>query len=114
MVPKALGEHRTWLEPQELNLLKDEFGLSMGAWTYRAFDLGILRKQTMQSIWRHFRAKGWKEKEPDPQYPQEQPRLFAQMVYRALAEDMFGESKAAELLGKSVSEFRTIRNVGLC
>jgi Zn-dependent peptidase ImmA (M78 family)/transcriptional regulator with XRE-family HTH domain len=111
MVRKALGEHRTWLEPQELNLLKDEFGLSMGAWTYRAFDLGILRKQTMQSIWRHFRAKGWKEKEPDPQYPQEQPRLFTQMVYRALAEDLFGESKAAELLGMSVMDLHACRNM---
>ena len=111
MVRKALGERRTWLEPQELKLLKDEFGLSMGAWTYRAYDLGILRKNAMQSIWRHFRAKGWKEKEPGSQYPQEQPRLFTQTVYRSLAEDLFGEAKAAELLCMSVMDLHACRNM---
>jgi Zn-dependent peptidase ImmA (M78 family) len=111
MVRQALGQHRTWLEPQELKILKDEYGLSMGAWTYRAFDLGVLNKQAMQTIWRLFRAKGWKEKEPDPQYPQEQTRLFTQTVYRALAEDLFGESKAAEFLGMSVMALHACRNM---
>lgn len=111
MVRQALGERRTWLEPQELNLLKHEYGLSMGAWTYRASDLGILNKQGMQAIWRLMRTRGWKEKEPDPQYPQEQPRLFKQTVYRALAEDLFGESKAAELLGMSVMDLHACRNM---
>jgi Zn-dependent peptidase ImmA (M78 family) len=111
MVRQALGQHRTWLEPQELKILKDEYGLSMGAWTYRAFDLGILNKQAMKSIWRHFRAMRWKEKEPDPQYPQEQPWLFTQTVYRALAEDLFGESKAAELLGMSVMDLHACRKM---
>lgn len=111
MVRQALGERRTWLEPQELKILKDEYGLSMGAWTYRAFDLGILNRQAMRKIWKHFRDKGWKAKEPDPQYPQERPGLFKQTVYRALAEDLFGESKAAELLGMSVMDLHACRNM---
>lgn len=108
---KALGRRRTWLEPQELMQLKQEWGLSMGAWTYRAFDNGILSKTHMQAVWRHFRTRGWKEREPDPLYPRERARLFNQLVYHALAEDMIGESKAAELLGMSLVELRACRNM---
>jgi hypothetical protein len=43
--------------------------------------------------------------QPDPQYKSEEPRGFEQLVYRALAEDLIGESKAAELLGLPLSEF---------
>jgi Zn-dependent peptidase ImmA (M78 family)/DNA-binding XRE family transcriptional regulator len=111
MVRGILGEHRTWLEPQELNILKDEYGLSMGGWIYRAFDLGIINKQVMQKIWRYFRSKGWKEKEPGVQYPRERPNLFAQTIYRALAEDLIGESKAAELLGMSVMDLHACRKM---
>lgn len=107
----ALGHKRTWLEPQELMLLKHEWGLSMGGWTYRARDLGILPKQHMSKIWKYFRKHGWKDKEPEPQYPQETTRLFKQRVYRALAEDIIGESKAAELLCMSVMDFHACRKM---
>ncbi len=110
-VRRALGEHRTWLEPQELKMLKDEYGLSMGAWTYRAFDLGIITRQTLRKIWSMFRENGWKEKEPGAQYPTERPNLFEQTVYRALAEDLIGESKAAELLGMSVMDLHACRKM---
>ena len=110
-VRRALGEHRTWLEPQELKMLKDEYGLSMGAWTYRAFDLGIITRQTLRKIWCLFRENGWKEKEPGAQYPKERPNLFEQTVYRALAEDLIGESKAAELLGMSVMDLHACRKM---
>jgi hypothetical protein len=37
-----------------------------------------------------------------------------QLVFHAYAEELIGESKAAELLGKPVAEFRRIRNAGSC
>lgn len=116
LVPKpavfnALGQSRTWLEPQELMLLKQEWGLSMAAWTYRAAENGILPKVHMQRLWRLFREQGWKEREPDPQYPKEEPRIFKQLVYHALAEDMIGESRAAELLGITLHKLRACRNM---
>jgi Zn-dependent peptidase ImmA (M78 family)/transcriptional regulator with XRE-family HTH domain len=111
MVFKALGQRRTWLEPQELALLKAEYGLSMGGWTYRARDLGILPQIHMRSLWNHFHEHGWDKKEPDPQYPQEKTRLFKQLIYRALAEDLIGESKAAEMLGMSLKALHACRNM---
>lgn len=107
----ALGMRRSWLEPQELMLLKQEWGLSMGGWSYRAQDLGILPKARMRELWRFFRDHGWNTREPDPQYPKETTRVFAQLVYRAVAEERIGEAKAAELLGLSVVEFHACRNM---
>ncbi len=110
MVKAALGERRTWLEPQELMLLKHEWGLSMQAWSYRAHNLGITSKEAHKEIWRSYLQKWKKEqREPDPQVPQEKTRLFAQLVYRALAEDMISESKAAELMGMPLFEFHACR-----
>lgn len=35
----------------------------------------------------------------------QEPSLFEELVYRAYAQDIIGESKAAELLGTSSGEF---------
>jgi len=116
LVPKpavfnALGQSRTWLEPQELMLLKQEWGLSMGGWSFRAAENGILSKSGMSTFWQLMRSRGWKQREPEPQYRQEEERLFEQRVYRALAEDLIGESKAAELLGMNLAQLRACRNM---
>lgn len=111
LVPKpsvlqCLGERRSHLELQELYLLKQDWGLSMQAWSFRARDLGIISKATNQALWRntmrHWRDAG---KEPGQQYPQENTSLFKQLVYRALAEDRLSESRAAELLGMPLMAF---------
>jgi Zn-dependent peptidase ImmA (M78 family) len=105
VVYKLLGKDRSWLEPRELQLLKEEWGLSMAGWMLRARDLGVLPRPKAGELWQHFVANGWNKREPDPQYKTEEPRGFEQLVYRALAEDLIGESKAAELLGLPLSEF---------
>lgn len=110
-VLKLLGSHRTWLEPQELWLLKQKYGLSMSGWIHRAEDLGVINASNTRKLQKHFRGNGWKQREPDPQYPSEQPRRFQRLVYRALAEDLISESKAAELLGLSLMKLHSMRNM---
>jgi len=117
LVPKpkvlsSLGEKRTWLEPRELHLLKQEWGLSMQAWSFRAKELSVTSQQVNRRIWSQY-MRSWKaaKREPGEQYQAEQPRLFTQSVYRALAEDLISESKASELLGQSLSEFHANRNM---
>ena len=112
-VLKELGSKRNRLEPVELCVLKKAYGLSMQGWLYRARDLGVLSQVGYQSMWKLFAAKGWKKKEPED-YPSEKPKLFMQLVFHAFAEELIGESKAAELLGKPIAEFRRIRNAGSC
>lgn len=107
----ALGQRRTWLEPQEIHSLKHEYGLSMQGWIYRAMDLEILSKTHAGMLWGYFRKRGWKETEPGRPYPNEIPRLFEQLVYHSLAEDIIGEAKAAELLRMSVAQLHACRKM---
>lgn len=110
-VLKELGPRRTWLEPMELCVLKKAYGLSMNAWKHRAKDLEIISSTNYLEIVKYFRKHGWHKKEPCVEYPREEPSLFMQLIFHALAEDLISESKAAELLGVSQSEFHAIRNV---
>lgn len=111
VVFNEIGQHRRWLEPQELCVLKKVYGLSMGAWMHRANDLGILADVHYQTMVRLFRSRNWHKKEPCEDYPREKMQLFTQLVYHALAEDLIGESKAAELLRVPLKKFLSLRNM---
>jgi hypothetical protein len=45
-----------------------------------------------------FNERGWSKKDPGEQYSKEKIHIFEQMIFRALAEEYIGESKAAELM----------------
>lgn len=104
-----LGAKRHRLEVNELFMLKHEFGLSMQGVLVRALQAGIITHAAFQSLFLAFSSKGWRSCEPGKPYPAEQTILFKQLVYRALAEDYFSESKAAELLGLPVARFHQQR-----
>lgn len=110
-VVETFGPKRNWLEPRELYLAKHEWGISMNALIYRARDVGVLNKAQVGKTWGYFKKQGWHELEPGSPFPKEQPRAFAQYVYRALGEDHISESKAAELLGMTLSKLREQRQV---
>ena len=106
-----LGQHRQKLEINELYFLKHEFGLSMQGVLFRALHVGVITQAHFQQLFKLFSFKGWRIKEPKDPYPAERTLLFKQLVYRALAEDYFTESKAAELLGLPVAKFHQQRNL---
>lgn len=113
---RNLGERRSQLEPRELYLLKQDWGLSMNGWLHRAEDLGILSKSVAHRHWEFFAKQkehglSWREREPGDPYPKECPRRFYQLMYRALAEGLVGESRAAELLSVSLVELRARRRM---
>ena len=110
-VTQALGPHRRILEWQELYALKHEFGLSMAGWLQRAKQCGSISETVHFSLWKQFSGKGWQKAEPAQQVPKEHPRLFEQLVYRALAELYISESKAAELLGIPMMRFHRTRQL---
>jgi Zn-dependent peptidase ImmA (M78 family)/DNA-binding XRE family transcriptional regulator len=113
-VIKELGVRRSRLEPVELCVLKSAYGLSMQGWLHRAVDLGVLSKAAYATMCKLFAMRGWRKQEPGEPYPAEKPKLFIQLVFHAYAEELIGESKAAELLGKTLSRFRAMRNAGSC
>lgn len=108
---KELGERRRRLEPRELCVLKRAYGLSMQGWMHRAKDLQIISAHDHVQMVKFFRMKGWHKREPCEQYPRERPQLFTQLVFHALAEDLIGEAKAAELLRLPLEEFHKLRDV---
>lgn len=110
-VLKELGESRTWLEPGELCALKKTYGLSMGGWLHRARDLKVLSEAGYKKMYQFFGTHGWVKNEPCDEYPREDPKLFQQLVFRALGEDLISESKGAELLRKPLKQFIAMRNL---
>ena len=108
-VIKELGRRRSRLELGELHVLKHAYGLSMQGWLFRARDLGVVSQAAFEEMYRAFAKRGWKKKEPGSPCEPESPKLFTQLVFRARAEELISESKAAELLGKSLFEFSDMR-----
>jgi Zn-dependent peptidase ImmA (M78 family)/transcriptional regulator with XRE-family HTH domain len=105
MARYELGEHRRELGLHELHLLKHKYGVSMQAWVYRARDLDIISEHTARQLWILFRSEGWYEREPGDQISPEAPGRLKRLVSRALAENVISESRAAELLGKPLTQF---------
>lgn len=110
-VVHLLGQQRHALEWQELYALKHEFGLSMAGWLQRAKQCGVITDEFHLSMVKWFSAKGWRKNEPGDPLPNEHPRLFDQLVYRALAEQYISEGKAAELLGIPMMRFHKERQL---
>lgn len=100
-----LGRSRRALDPQELLLLKQKYGMSMAAWLYRAKDLGILSAGDAQRHWEAFSARGWHQQEPGEPLSGEQPQRLYRLVRRLLAEDIISRSRAKELLGERIELF---------
>lgn len=103
---RELGEHRHTLDPRELNELKHEYGLSMNAWVHRAADLGIIDSSAAIGLYKQFSKLGWRTQEPGAPVPFEVPSRLELLVLRATSEGVIGDARAAELLGKTLREFR--------
>lgn len=110
-IRERLGEHRQNLELQELHLLKHEFGLSMQACLFRAWQADIISAALRERMFKLFSIRGWRSSEPGQACPPETTVLFEQLVYRALAENYIGESKAAELLLMPLARFHRQRKL---
>lgn len=110
-VVQYLGSSRNSLEWQELHTLKHEFGLSMQAWLHRAKQCKVLTEAKHLKLIKMFSRRNWRKLEPGNPLPAETPRLFEQLIYRALAEQFISESKAAEFLGVPLMQFHKDRNM---
>lgn len=109
MVLFELDEIRHKFSIRELLILKQKYGLSMGAWLHRAMDLGIITPENYLGIRKFFVKRGWDQKEPDDEIATgEKPAMMEATVLRAHAEGIISTSKAAELLNQSISTFCSV------
>ena len=100
---REVGRSRRTITPRELFELKLLFGVSAQAIAYRCKDLGIISQSAYAGVFRLFNARGWRIEEPRP-FTKERPARFERLCIRALAEGTISESKASELLQKTVKE----------
>lgn len=101
-----IGKHRKSIGWEELFYLKQLFGVSVQAITYRCKDLGIFSQTLFRRLFNDFSRFGWRSPPyQEPLYMEgEEPKRFERLTFRALAEGAISEAKAAELLGISVRE----------
>jgi Zn-dependent peptidase ImmA (M78 family) len=103
---KEVGEHRTAISLGELIQLKRVFGVSVQMIAYRCKDIGILGSAGSGKLFALFTRMGWRKPpydEPEKMPPEEITR-FRRLCFRALAEGLVSEAKAAELLETSVRQ----------
>jgi Zn-dependent peptidase ImmA (M78 family) len=103
MLLREVGQHRMNISVRELFQLKQRFGVSAQAVAYRCRDVGIFGPSLFSQVFRVFNARKWRLHEPLEMDP-ERPQRFERLCIRALAEGAISESKASELLGKTVRE----------
>lgn len=99
-----MGNKRTSLSIPELCLLKEKYGISIQALTYRAKDLGILSESAFRSMFISFRSKGIHTIEPRCWKYTERPKLAQQYVFLAVAEGRISEIKAQEIYPEYFTE----------
>jgi len=100
-----LGRRRNHISIYELHMLKHKYGLSMQGWIYRAKDLGIISESLARGYFRKFRRRKRHLREPGDQLPPEEPKRLERLVIRALSEQIITQTRAAELLGRSLRHF---------
>jgi Zn-dependent peptidase ImmA (M78 family)/DNA-binding XRE family transcriptional regulator len=108
-----VGKHRTSIGGSELFYLKQLFGVSVQAITYRCRDLGIFSDSLFRRLFQEFSRLGWRSppyREPLAR-PGDEPTRFRRLTFRALAEGAISEPKAAELLGLSMRELDQLMEV---
>jgi Zn-dependent peptidase ImmA (M78 family) len=106
---REVGLHRSTFSVYELLALKVLFGVSAQALAYRCKDVGIISQGRLTAMLRVFNERGWRLNEPLSFRP-ERPARFRRLCVRALAEGVISDSKASELLQKSVWELDNLMN----
>ncbi len=105
VVINELGPSRNVISMIELGELKQKYGMSMQMWIYRAHDLGIIGGQQFKNWFVTFRKYGYRQ-EPGTPVQAEEPRRLQRLVYKAVAENLISDAKAAELLDCSIDQLR--------
>ena len=108
-----VGKRRTPVGWREIFELKQLFGVSGQALTYRCKDLGIFSQALFGRLFDEYKRLGWRDppyEEPLASREGEKPSRFKRLCLRALAEGAISEPKAAELLGISVRELNRRMN----
>ena len=100
-----LGDKRKNIAPGELVSIKEQYGVSVQAIMMRALAQGIIDKNTSGRFWRSI-ASNKKEDGLGRFAGNEKSYRFDHLIFRLAAEDVVSMSKAANLAGMKLAEFK--------
>lgn len=100
---RELGIHRSSIT-KDMVLTCQEYGISMYLLVMRARQVKIITDNLAKSFYIWANKAGWRKNEPSRVHEKEEPKLFRQLVYRAVNEEGVSPQKGAELLNIPLSE----------
>ena len=104
-----LGRKRKTLSWYELSEIKEQFGASYQAITYRCQQAGIITRKTFRDLFDNYRRLGWREapyREHHAFPPErESSTRLARLALRGITEGILSQSEAAMCLNTSEKEF---------
>ncbi len=107
IMKKEFGDKRHALALQELIALKETFGISAQALVMRAGALKIVNENFVKQFFIYIRTNHLKKEENLGNYlGVEQANRFNQLIYFAATEEIISLSKAANLAGETLSNFK--------
>ena len=104
VLKNEIGIKRQNLSLSELLLLKEKYGVSVGALLYASRAHGIVTDSLYTSLQKQLSARGWRKLEPAVFGGNEQPARMRQLVTRAVAENLMGVREAALLFPDMAAE----------
>ena len=98
---RDLGRKRSLVQPAELFMLKQKYGMRIQSLVYRLHDLGIISEQHYKHWRMTMNRAGWKKDEPFQLKP-EKSEWLRKTVLRALSEGLVTKGEAMKVLGEPV------------
>lgn len=102
-IERELGTKRTAIT-KDMTLTCEEYGISTYLLVKRAYQAGIISSHVEKNFYIKANKVNWREREPNMAEHFEGPKLFEQLVYRAVNEEGISIQRGAELLQKPYQE----------
>lgn len=103
---REFGGCRSAISLVELVNIKATYGISIAAIMSRAHRLGFVSSQRYKQFCIEMNRRGWRKMEPGQFTGKEDSTRFEQLLHRAVSTEAVSLSRAAELAGKPLTEFR--------
>ncbi|MBP5198952.1 MAG: ImmA/IrrE family metallo-endopeptidase [Lachnospiraceae bacterium] len=100
---RELGQRKTMIT-KDMAIVCQEYGISMYLLVKRAAIAGIISASLEKNFYIRANKANYRKNEPNRVKTEEKPRLFKQLVYRAVNEEGVSIQRGAELLRISVPE----------
>jgi len=98
---REVGKKRVFIQPEELLILKQRFGVSMQALLYRLHDLDVITDSYYKKWCIDISRLGWRKHEPC-ELPPERPQWLRRSVLRAVGEGLLARDEAEQMLGEQL------------